>query len=82
MEMTLENTKALIDQVHTIRIKYMNLGEDAIDRKKMQTYFDKVDKLVSAADQIKMQFMSLKSDNDKLRNKAQSIDCVRDLSEL
>lgn len=83
MEMTLENTKALIDQVHTIRIKYANtMGEDAIDRRKVQTYFDKVDKLISAADQIKMQFMSLKEDNDKLRNKAQSIDCVRDLSEL
>ncbi|XP_070150197.1 inhibitor of nuclear factor kappa-B kinase subunit beta [Polyergus mexicanus] len=83
MEMTLENTKALINQVHTIRIKYMNLmGEDAIDRRKTQTYFNKVDKLVSAADQIKMQFMSLKKDNDKLRNKAQSIDYMRDLSEL
>lgn len=83
MEMTLENTKALIDKVHIIRFKYMNLmGEDAIDRKKAQTYFNKVDKLVSAADQIKMQFMSLKKDNDKLRNEAQSIDCMRDLSEL
>lgn len=82
MEMTLENTKALIDKVHIIRFKYMNLGEDAIDRKKAQTYFNKVDKLVSAADQIKMQFMSLKKDNDKLRNKAQGIDCMRDLSEL
>lgn len=81
MEMTLENTKALIDQVHTIRIKYMNISEDAPDRRKIQIYFDKVDKLVSAADQIKKQFMSLKEDNDKLRNKAQSIDCVRDLSE-
>ncbi|XP_050458472.1 uncharacterized protein LOC126855123 isoform X2 [Cataglyphis hispanica] len=82
MEMTLENTKALIDKVHIIRFKYMNLGEDAIDRKKAQTYFNKVDKLISAADQIKMQFMSLKKDNDKLRNKAQSIDCMRDLSKL
>lgn len=83
MEMTLENTKALINQVHTIRIKYMNLmDEDAIDRRKTQTYFNKVDKLVSAADQIKMQFMSLKKDNDKLRNKAQSIDYMRDLSGL
>lgn len=81
--MTLENTKVLIDQVHTVRMKYVNtIDEDAIGRRKTQIYFDKVDKLASAADQIRMQFMSLKKDNDKLRNKAQSIDCMRDLSEL
>lgn len=80
--MTLENTKVLIDQVHTIRIKYVNImDEDVIDKKKTQIYFDKVDKLVSAANQIRMQFMSLKKDNDKLRNKAQNIDCMRNLSE-
>ncbi|XP_029167481.1 inhibitor of nuclear factor kappa-B kinase subunit alpha-like isoform X2 [Nylanderia fulva] len=82
MEMTLENTKALIDQVHIIRIKYMNIREDATDRKEIQVYFEKVDNLVSAADQIKMQFMYLKEDNDKLTKKAQSIDCVKYLSEL
>lgn len=81
--MTLENTKVLIDQVHTIRIKYVNImDEDAIDKRKTQIYFDKVDKLVSAANQIRMQFMSLKKENDKLRNKAQSIDSMRNLSEL
>src|SRR5436190_5771214 len=83
MEMTLENTKALINQVQTIRVKYANVtDEDAINRGEAQTYFDKVDKLISAADQIKMQFISLKEDNDKLRAKAQSIDCVRDLSKV
>lgn len=75
MEKTLENTKILIEQVHTIRMKYMNItDEETIDKMKLQIYFDKVDKLVSAADHIKMKFTSLKEDNNRLRDQARSID--------
>ncbi|XP_077279296.1 inhibitor of nuclear factor kappa B kinase subunit beta [Temnothorax americanus] len=83
MEKTLENIKILIEQVHTIRMKYMNLtDEDTTDKRKVQIYFDKVSKLVSAADQIKMKFTSLKEDNDRLRDRAQTIDYMGNLSEL
>jgi len=83
MEKTLENIKILIDQIRTIRVKYTNMtDEDMTDKRKVQIYFDKVDKLVSAADQIKIKFMSLKKDNNKLRDKAQNIDYVGNLSEL
>ncbi|XP_011707649.1 PREDICTED: inhibitor of nuclear factor kappa-B kinase subunit alpha [Wasmannia auropunctata] len=89
MEKTLENTKILTDQVQTIRIKCTNTDEcmkktdeDAIDKTKIQIYLDKVDKLISAADQIKMKFMSLKEDNNRLRHQAQAIDCTANLSVL
>lgn len=84
MEKTLESTKTLMNQVHTIRLRYADsMAADAIDRKKdLQNYFDKVDKLVNAADQIKMKFMFLKENNDKFRDKIQSIDHMKDLSKL
>ncbi|XP_018054562.1 PREDICTED: inhibitor of nuclear factor kappa-B kinase subunit beta-like [Atta colombica] len=83
MKKTLENTKILTDQVHTIRMKHMNTtDEDVADKRKIQTYLNKVDKLVSAADQIKMKFMSLKEDNNKLRDQAQATDYIGNLSVL
>lgn len=84
MDKTLESTKTLVDQVYTIRTKYASMmGEGTADRTEaLQTYFKKVDKLLSAADQIKMNFISLKEDNDRLQCKAKSIDCARDLSQL
>jgi len=82
MEKILENTKILIDQVHTIRMKYMNTDEDTIDKKKVQIYLDKVNKLVNAADQIKIKFMSLKQDNDRLRDQVRAINYVGNLSVL
>lgn len=83
MEKTLKNTKILTDQVHTIRMKYMNTtDEDAADKRKIQIYLNKVDKLISAADQIKMKFTSLKEDNNKLRDQAQATDYIGNLSVL
>ncbi|XP_012234251.1 inhibitor of nuclear factor kappa-B kinase subunit beta [Linepithema humile] len=84
MEKTLENTKKLIDQVNAFRAKYENMTSESTTDKvvALQVYFDKVDKLISAANQIKISFMSLKEDNDKLRDKAQNIDCVKNLSQL
>lgn len=84
MEKTLESTKTLMNQVHVIRLRYANLtAADVTDKRKaLQIYFDKVDKLVNAADQIKMKFISLKEYNDKFRDKIQSIDHMKDLSEL
>lgn len=83
MEKTLENTKKLSDQVNAIRAKYANMtSESPSDKGALQIYFDKVDQLVSAANQIKMRFMSLKKDNDRLRDEAQNIDCVMNLSQL
>jgi len=82
MEKILENTKILIDQVHTIRMKYMNTDEDTTDKKKVQIYLDKVNKLVNAADQIKIKFMSLKEDNNKLRDQVRAINYVGNLSVL
>jgi len=83
MKKTLENTKILTDQVHIIRMKHMNtMDEDVADKRKIQTYLNKVDKLVSAADQIKMKFMSLKEDNNKLRDQAQATDYIGNLSVL
>lgn len=83
MEKTLENTKILTEQIHTIRIKYMNMmDEDAIDKTKIQIYFDKVDKLVSAADHIQMKFTFLKEDNNRLRDQFRTIDYIGNLSEL
>ncbi|XP_032683436.1 inhibitor of nuclear factor kappa-B kinase subunit beta-like isoform X2 [Odontomachus brunneus] len=83
MENTLECTKTLMNQVHVIRRRYENpTTVDATDKKKiLHIYFDKVDKLVSAADQIKIKFISLKENNDKFRDKIQSIDHMKDLSE-
>ncbi|RLU24379.1 hypothetical protein DMN91_002467 [Ooceraea biroi] len=84
MDETLKHTKALMDQVQSIRTKCTNcMGEGTANgTEALQTYFVKVDKLVSAADQIRMKFISLKEDNDRLRDKAQNIDCMRDLSQL
>lgn len=84
MEKTLENTKTLINQVRTIRLKYADpTAANATDRTEtLQIYFDKVDKLVNAADQIKLKFVSLKKDNEKFRDKIQSIDHMKDLSEM
>lgn len=83
VDKTLKNTKILTDQVHTIRTKYMNTtDEDATDTRRVQIYLDKVDKLVSAVDQIKVKFMSLKEDNNRLRDQAQAIDGTGNLSVL
>jgi len=83
MEKTLESTKILTEQVHAIRMKYTNTtAEDATDKSKVQIYFDKVNKLISAIDQIKMKFMSLKEDSNRLRDQAQAIDYIGNLSEL
>jgi len=85
MENILENTKKLADQVNAIRVKYANMTSENMTDKgtALQVYFNKVDNLISAANQIKMsQFMSLKKDNDKLRDKAQNIDCMKNLSQL
>lgn len=83
MEKTLEKTKILTDQVSTIRMKYTNMSDEyATNKRKVQIYFDKVDKLISAADQIKVKFMSLKEDNNRLRDQAQSIDYIGNLSKL
>lgn len=83
MEKTLESTKILTEQVHTIRMKYTNTtAEDTTDKRKVQIYFDKVNKLISAVDQIKMKFMSLKEDSNRLRDQAQAIDYIGNLSEL
>lgn len=84
MEKTLENTKTLTNQMHTIRITHADMPHgDTSDRKKiLHTYFDKVDKLISAADQIKMRFISLKEDKDRLTDKAQNIDYMGNLIEL
>lgn len=83
MEKTMEKTKILTDQVCMLRMKYTNMRDEyAINKKKVQIYFDKVDKLVSAADQIKIKFMSLKEDNNRLRDQAQAIDYIGNLSEL
>lgn len=84
VEKTLESTKTLMNQVHAIRLRYANsTTADATNRKEvLQIYFDKVDKLVSAADQIKIKFISLKENNDKLRDKIQSTDHMKDLLEL
>ncbi|XP_012527846.1 inhibitor of nuclear factor kappa-B kinase subunit beta isoform X2 [Monomorium pharaonis] len=82
MEKALENIKILTDQVHMLRMKYTSsMNEDATE-KKVQIYFYKVDKLVSAADQIRMRFMSLKEDNNRLRDQVQATDCTGNLSEL
>lgn len=81
MEKILENTKILTEQVHIIRMKHM-ADEGAIDKKKVQIYFDKVDKLISAIDQIKIKFMSVKEEYNRLRNQAQAIDYTGNLSEL
>ncbi|XP_014483184.1 PREDICTED: inhibitor of nuclear factor kappa-B kinase subunit beta-like isoform X2 [Dinoponera quadriceps] len=84
MEKTLENTKTLMNQVDVIRLRYANsTSADATDRREvLRPYFDKIDKLVNAADQIKMKFISLMENNDKFRNEVQSIDYMKDLLEL
>jgi uncharacterized coiled-coil DUF342 family protein len=84
MDRTLKNIKDLIDQVHTIHMKYTALiNENMVDKTRtLQIYFEKVDKLVSTANQMKTRFISLTEDNDKLRDKAQNIDCMTDLLNL
>ncbi|XP_039310188.1 inhibitor of nuclear factor kappa-B kinase subunit alpha isoform X2 [Solenopsis invicta] len=82
MEKTVENIKMLTDQVHMIYIKYTNTTDEDEAKKKVQIYFDKVNKLVSAADQIKMKFMSLKMDNNILKEQAIVIDYTGNLSKL
>jgi len=84
MNKTLENIKYLKDQVCTIHMKYITLiDEDMVDKTRtLDIYFEKVNKLVNTTNQIKTRFISLKEDNDKLRNKAQNIDCITDLLNL
>ncbi|XP_011870457.1 PREDICTED: inhibitor of nuclear factor kappa-B kinase subunit beta-like [Vollenhovia emeryi] len=83
MAETLESTKNLTEQVHTSRTKYINITDvDATNTRKVHILFDKVDKLASTADQIQMKFMSLKEDNDRLRDQAQAIDYIGNLSKL
>lgn len=84
MEKTLENTKMLMDQVNAFRAKYANMTSESMTDKgvALQVYFDKVDKLISAANQIKMKFMCLKEDNHRLRDNAQNINCAENLLEL
>jgi len=84
MDKTLENIKDLTDQVHIICMKYITLiDEDMVDKTRtLQIYFEKVDKLVSTANQIKTRFICLTEDNNKLRDKAQNVDCMADLLNL
>lgn len=85
MEKTLENAKALTNQVHMLHIAssrdsntvdYVNKGEV------LQTFFDKIDTLNSAANQIKIKFISLKTEKDSLINKFQGINHTMDISTM
>ncbi|XP_025072887.1 uncharacterized protein LOC105422150 [Pogonomyrmex barbatus] len=82
VEKTLENIKILIDQVHIIRMKYVNTTDENATNKKKVEIFDKVDKLINAANKIKVKFISLKEDNNRLIDKARDIDYIGNLSEL
>ncbi|KAL0121196.1 hypothetical protein PUN28_008700 [Cardiocondyla obscurior] len=81
MEKTLKNIKILTEKVHTIRTKYMNSTNKDENHKKI-IYFDKVDKLINAADQIKAEFMSIKENNNRLRGQAEVTDYTGNLSKL
>lgn len=78
----LEKTKALMNQMHTIRLSYTDITNGDTNKKRKTDYFDKVDKLYRAVNQIKVKFDSLKDDYNRLRTKAESVDYISDLREL
>lgn len=83
LEETLRKTKTLTDRVYAYTgIKYIKITSLEDMTYKTQMRVDKIDKLNSAANQVKMEFMSLNRDNDKLRYNIQSIDFIKDLSEM
>ncbi|XP_020296804.1 inhibitor of nuclear factor kappa-B kinase subunit alpha-like isoform X2 [Pseudomyrmex gracilis] len=83
LEEMLRKTKTLTDRVYAnTGIKYMKKTNLEDTTCKTQMRMDKIDKLNGAVNQVKMEFMSLNRDNDKLRYNIQSFDFIKDLSEI
>lgn len=83
LEEMLRKTKTLTDRVYAnTGIKYMKKTNLEDTTCKTQMRMDKIDKLNGAVNQVKMEFMSLNRDNDKLRYNIQSFDFIKDLSEM
>ncbi|XP_053973382.1 inhibitor of nuclear factor kappa-B kinase subunit alpha-like [Hylaeus volcanicus] len=78
----LTSINALLRELSTIRTEW---EREFVNKKKIETLeikFEKITKLAKATDQIKLKFNPLIRESNELKNKAESIDCVKNVSQL
>ncbi|XP_031848651.1 inhibitor of nuclear factor kappa B kinase subunit beta [Nomia melanderi] len=76
------NVNTLMSELSTVREQSNKELVNKEKIKRLEINFGKVIKLVKATDQIKLKFSPLLEESNELKDKAQGIDCLTDISHL